>query len=144
MVYSGKYSSVHDTIFVIRGGNIEKMRIFEELKAKNESLYSPFPYSDTYKIQDDFKNELSEDDCLTGDLNTYWMNIAGSLSYVLKGSVKRIPQGQKDWLHLSFFDIFHQYRFLEEKIADYPTFNEEYMNHEKVRKLLLDYLSVNM
>ncbi|MDQ0242792.1 hypothetical protein J2S09_000328 [Bacillus fengqiuensis] len=123
--------------------NIDKMRIYEELKAIKESLYNPFPYSDTDKIQDDFNKEFSEDDCLTGDLNTYWMNIAGSLSYVLSGSSKRIPQGQIDWLHLSFFDIFHQYRFLKEKMADYPTFYEEYMNHEKVRRLLLDYLSYN-
>lgn len=40
-------------------------------------------------------------------------------------------------------DIFHQYRFLEEKMADYPTFYEEYMKNEKARKLLLDYLSFN-
>ncbi|HWO97408.1 MAG TPA: YxiJ family protein [Bacillus sp. (in: firmicutes)] len=119
------------------------MRIYEELEALKESLYNPFPYDDTDKMQDDFNKELSENDCLTGDLNTYWMNIAGSLSYVLNGGSKRIPQGQIDWLHLSFFDIFHQYRFLEEKITDYPTFYGEYINYEKIRKLLLDYLSCN-
>ena len=120
---------------------IDKMEIYEELKSLKESLYNPFPYRDTDKIQEDFIKELSEEDCLTGDLNTYWMNIAGSLSYVLKGNSKGIPKGQIEWLHLSFFDIFHQYRFLEEKMANYPTFYEEYLKNEKARKLLLDYLS---
>lgn len=123
--------------------NIDKLKIYEELKNLKASLYNPFPYRDTDKIQEDFNKELSKEDCLTGDLNTYWMNIVGSLSYVLRGNSKRIPQGQLEWLHLSFFDIFHQYRFLEEKVADYPTFYEEYMNNEKARKLLLDYLSFN-
>ncbi|WP_231507667.1 YxiJ-like family protein [Bacillus sp. UNC41MFS5] len=119
------------------------MKIYEELKTLKESLYNPFPYKDTDKIQEDFYKELSEEDCLTGDLNTFWMNIAGSLIYVLRGNSKRIPQGQIEWLHFSFFDIFHQYRFLEEKMADYPTFYEEYRYNEKARKLLLDYLSFN-
>lgn len=120
---------------------IDKMEIYEELKSLKESLYNPFPYRDTDKIQEDFIKELPEEDCLTADLNAYWMNIAGSLSYVLKGNSKGIPKGQIEWLDLSFFDIFHQYRFLEEKMAEYPTFNEVYMNYEKARKLILDYLS---
>lgn len=105
----------------------------------NEKLYSPFPYRDTGQIQEDF--DISEEDCLNGDLNSYWMNIVGSLSYVLRGNLKKIPNGQIDRLHLSFYDIFPQYRFLEEKMAAYPIFYQEYKNHEKARKLLLDYLS---
>jgi hypothetical protein len=123
--------------------SIDKLQIYEELKTIKESLYNPFPYTDTDKIQKDFNKEFAEEDCLTGDLNTYWMNIAGSLSYVLKGNSKSIPKGQLEWLHLSFFNIFQQYRFLEEKIANYPILYEEYMNNEKARKLLLDYLSSN-
>jgi hypothetical protein len=123
--------------------NIDKVRIYDELKAIKESIEKPFPYGDTYKIQEDYNKELSEDDTLTADLNTYWMNIAGSPSYVLKGIPNKIPQGQIDWLRLSFFDIFQQYRFFEDKIADYPSFYEEYKNNEKARKLLLDYLSYN-
>lgn len=110
--------------------------------ARNNSLYNPFPYDDTKKIQIDFKEELSDDDCLTGDLNTYWMNIAGCLSYVLNGNEKSIPQRQLEWLRLTFFNIFIQYKFLEGKITEYPTFLEEYLNYEKVRTLLLCYLSL--
>lgn len=113
------------------------------MKAIKESLEKPFPYEDTYRILQDFRKQLSEDDILTADLDTYWMNIAGSLSYVLKGIQDKLPQGQRDWLCLSFFDIFQQYRLLEEKIADYPSLHEEYMNYEKTRKLLLDYLSTS-
>lgn len=121
--------------------NIDKARIYEQLKILEKTLHSSFPYDDTDKIQNDFNKKLSEENCLTGDLNSYWMNIDGSLSYILRG--RSIPEGQIDWLHSSFFDIFHQYRFLEEKMADYPTFYEEYTHFEKVRNLLLDYLSYN-
>lgn len=121
------------------GISIDKLKIYEELKSLNEKLYSPFPYRDTGQIQEDFF--IFEDDCLNGDLNSYWMNIVGSLSYVLRGNSKKIPKGQIDRLHLSFYDIFQQYRFLEEKMDAYPIFYQEYKNHEKARKLLLDYLS---
>lgn len=120
--------------------NIEKLRIYEELKALKESLEKPFPYEDIYRIHDDFQKEFAKDDILTADLNTYWMNILGSLSYVLKGIPNKIPQGQRNWLQLSFFGIFQQYRFFEDVIAEYPSFYEEYIYYEKARKLLLDFL----
>ncbi|MFJ7936329.1 YxiJ family protein [Sporosarcina sp. NPDC096371] len=122
---------------------IDKMEVLGELKIVKESLYTTFPYRATDKIQEDFIKELTEEDCLTGDLNTYWMNIAGSLSYVLRGNSKEIPHGQIEWLHLSFFDIFPQYRFLEGRAAEYPTFYEVYLNNEKARKLIIDYLYIN-
>ena len=71
------------------------------------------------------------------------MNIAESLSYALHGDSKGIPQSQIEWHHLTFFDIFHQYSFLEEKVSSYPTFYKEYMNYEIARKLLLNYLSAD-
>lgn len=122
---------------------IEKELIYKELQAIKESLHLPFPYSDIFKIQDDFIKEINPDDILPADLNTYWMNIAGSLSYVLRGKSKAIPQGQIDWLQLTFYDIFHQYCFLQERMINYPTFYEQYMSYEKARKLLVDYLSYN-
>lgn len=55
-------------------------------KLRNIELEYPFPYRDTDKIQDDFQShfkELEEDeDSLVGDFNTYYMNIAGTRSYV--------------------------------------------------------------
>jgi hypothetical protein len=59
------------------------------LLALKKSLYNSFPYEDTDKIQIDYKEELSDDDSLTGDLNTYWMNIAGCLSYVINGNEEK-------------------------------------------------------
>ena len=120
---------------------IEKEHIFKELQAIKESLYTPFPYSDIYKINHDFIEEINPDDILTADLNTYWMNIVGSLSYVLRGKSKAIPQRQIDWLQLTFYEIFHQYYFLQESMIDYPIFYEQYMNYEKARMLLVEYLS---
>ena len=119
---------------------IEKELIYKELLAIKESLHTPFPYSDIYKMQHDFIKELNPDDILTADLSTYWANIAGSLGYVERRKSQAIPQGQIDWLQLTFYDIFHQYYFLQESMINYPTFYAEYRNHEKARELLVDYL----
>ncbi|MFP7737258.1 YxiJ family protein [Priestia aryabhattai] len=84
--------------------------------------------------------KFREDDILTADLDSYWANIAGSLSYVLKGKTKKIPQNQINELKLTFFEVFPQYSFLEKEIFSYPTFYEEYKIHEKTRELTLSYL----
>ncbi|MEH7610643.1 YxiJ family protein, partial [Gottfriedia acidiceleris] len=84
--------------------------ILKQLNVIKYKLDNPFPYRDTDKIQDDFRKEflnLSEDDdCLTGDFNTYCMNIAGTLSYVLSGNTNKIPKYQIEFLHKSFFEFF--------------------------------------
>ncbi|ALC89150.1 hypothetical protein AM500_04605 [Bacillus sp. FJAT-18017] len=111
----------------------------------NNELGNPFPYSDIYKVLEDFKNEflsLSEDeDFLIGDFNTYCMNIAGTLSYVLGGKINKIPQGQIEMLKESFFDFYKQYKFLEEKVENYNEFFQEYKNFERARRLLLTLFS---
>lgn len=103
-------------------------------------LLKPFPYKDTSKLHADFKEHFLEDDCINGDLNTYWMTISGSLSYILRGYPKEVPQDQIEWLGKSFFDRFKQYRFLEPHIPNYPVFYEEYCIHEKARIVILCYL----
>ncbi|WP_242691207.1 YxiJ-like family protein [Cytobacillus praedii] len=103
-------------------------------------LLTPFPYNDTSKLRADFKEHFLEDDCINGDLNTYWMTISGSLSYILRGYPKEDPQSQIEWLGWSFFDRYKQYRFLEPHIHNYPVFYEEYCNHEKARIVILCYL----
>lgn len=120
---------------------IEKELIYKELQVIKDSLHIPFPYSDIYKIQEDFIKEINPNDILTADLSAYWANIAGSLGYIERGKSEAIPQGQIEWLQLTFYDIFHQYYFLQESMINYPTFYAEYMNHEKARELLVDYLS---
>ncbi|MFE3892669.1 YxiJ family protein [Priestia sp. YIM B13446] len=120
--------------------NIRKLVIFDELKKLNNDLHHPFPYEDIRKIQDKFSGELHEDDLLTADFNSYWMNIAGSLSYILKGKTKKIPQHQIDQLKLTFFEVFPQYTFLEKEISTYPNLYEEYKIYEKARELMLSYL----
>jgi len=122
---------------------IEKELIYKELQGIKDSLYTPFPYSDINKIKHDFIKKLNPDDILTADLNTYWMNIAGSLSYVLRGKSKVIPQGQIDWLQLTFYDIFHQYYFLQESMIHYQVFYDQYRSYEKARMLLVEYLPDN-
>ncbi|MFC5733424.1 YxiJ family protein [Cytobacillus gottheilii] len=122
--------------------------IERQLVLINEKLQKPFPYRDTDKIQEDYSNafsKLSDDDnWLTADFNTYCMNIAGSLSYVLIGKSNIIPKGQIEMLRFSFFEFFKQYRFFEDNITQYDGFYQEYMDFEKARKLLLQYLSTYM
>jgi len=68
------------------------------------------------------------------------MNIAGSLSYILKGKTKEIPQNQIDELKLTFFEVFPPYSFLEKEISTYPSLYKEYRVYEKVREHMLSYL----
>lgn len=122
--------------------------IERQLVLINEKLQKPFPYRDTDKIQEDYSNvfsKLSDDDnWLTADFNTYCMNIAGTLSYVLIGKSNKIPKGQIEMLRFSFFEFFKQYRFFEDNITQYDGFYQEYMDFEMARKLLLQYLSIYM
>lgn len=122
--------------------------IERQLVLINEKLQKPFPYRDTDKIQEDYSNvfsKLSDDDnWLTADFNTYCMNIAGTLSYVLIGKSNKIPKGQIEMLRFSFFEFFKQYRFFEDNITQYDGFYQEYMDFEMARKLLLQYLSTYM
>ncbi|GAB1780064.1 hypothetical protein PMEGAS67_55410 [Priestia megaterium] len=120
--------------------NISKLSVFDELKQLNSELHHPFPYDDIYKIQNKFNKEFQEDDILTGDLDSYWANIAGSLSYILKGKTKKIPLNQINELKLTFFEAFPQYSFLESEIFNYITLYHEYKIYEKVRKLMLEYI----
>ncbi|MGJ7910464.1 YxiJ family protein [Neobacillus sp. LXY-1] len=109
------------------------------LKLKKK-LTKPYPSRDTDKIQNDFRSFFSEDDCINGDLNTYWMNIVASSTTISKGKFKEITNKQIKLMEQSFFDYFKQYKFLESHINNYPIFYEEYLNHEKARMLTLYYL----
>ncbi|MGE6401610.1 YxiJ-like family protein [Bacillus cereus] len=115
--------------------------IFNELQKMHSPLYKPFPNCDIRKIRKDYKNMFTEDDCISSDLNYYWMHIAGPLSYVLNKNEEKITFQQLRWLRISFFEWFPQYRFLETEIVKYPILHRDFMNYEKARKLLLYYLT---
>jgi len=120
--------------------NIDKMKLLNDLRQLKVELYHPFPHDDVDKIQNEFNEKFREDDILTADLDSYWANIAGSLSYFLNGKAKKIPQNQINELKLTFFEVFPQYSFLEKEIFSYPNFYEEYKIYEKARGLMLSYL----
>ena len=120
--------------------NIDKMKLINDLKQLEVELYHPFPHAEVDKMKNEFNEKFREDDVLTADLDSYWANIAGILSYVLKGKTKKIPQHQLNELTLTFFEVFPQYSFLEKEIFRYPTFYEEYKIYEKTRLLMLNYL----
>jgi hypothetical protein len=117
--------------------------VFQQLKSIQ--LDNPFPYRDTDKIQDDFSSEFlkltDDENSLVGDFNAYCMNVAGTLSYVLAGKEEELPQRQLEQLQLSFFELFRQYKFMEDEIIGYAEFSQEYKNFEEARRLLLKYLS---
>jgi len=120
--------------------DIDKMNLINDLKQLEVELYRSFPHDEVDKMKNEFNEKFREDDVLTADLDSYWANIAGSLSCVLKGKTKKIPQHQINELRLTFFEVFPQYSFLEKEIFRYPTFYEEYKIYEKTRLLMLNYL----
>ncbi|MCU5276422.1 YxiJ family protein [Bacillus bombysepticus] len=89
--------------------------MFNELQNMPSPLYKPFPNCDIRKIRKDFNNTFTEDDCISADLNYYWMHTAGTLSYVLNNN--------------------------EQEIMNYPILYRDFINYEKTRKLLLYYLT---
>jgi hypothetical protein len=115
--------------------------ILKQLTEIINELHKPFPYTDTDKIQEDFRTEFNNlskrEDSLTADFNTYCINIAGPLSYVLARKTNKIPQEKMEMLHKTFFDIYKQYQFLEDNIEIYNDFSQELENFEQTRKLLL-------
>ncbi|CCF14319.1 putative uncharacterized protein [Brevibacillus laterosporus GI-9] len=122
----------------------------EEILAKISYLYkfqlvNPFPYEDTRRIKIDFERDfvLLQDESLNADFNDYCTVIVGSTSYILKGNVANIPKKQVELLNEGFFQRFPQYSFIETSLKNYPDFQNEYNNHEQLRKLILDYLHSN-
>ncbi|MEK7016368.1 YxiJ-like family protein [Bacillus sp. FSL R9-9410] len=115
--------------------------IFNELQKMHSPLYKPFPNCDILKIRKDYKNIFTEDDCISSDLNYYWMHTAATLNSVLNKKEKNISFQQIQWLRKSFFEWFPQYRFIETEIVKYPILYRDFINYEKARKLLLYYLT---
>jgi hypothetical protein len=124
---------------------MDKSKIEIELaKMYQKVLLHPFPYEDTRRIQKDFKHQfslLSEPLDFNPDFNTYCTTIAGSISYVIDGKANRLPPQRAKLLLFNFFERFPVYKFLENSVSAYPTFNDEYTSFEKARKLLLEYLN---
>jgi len=119
----------------------------EEIRKKISSLYNfqlvnPFPYEDTSRMKIDFESdfEVLEEESLNADFNDYCALINGTTSYILNGNVANIPERQIKLLNESFFQRFPQFSFIEAKLENYPDFQNEYINHEELRKLILDYL----
>ncbi|MCH4565947.1 YxiJ-like family protein [Bacillus sp. ES1-5] len=118
-----------------------KKVIFNELQKMHSPLYKPFPNCDIQKIRKEYQDMFTEDDCISADLNYYWMHTTATLSSVLNGNEQNITFQQIKWLRKSFFEWFPQYHFLETEIIKYPILYRDFINYEKVRKLLLYYLT---
>lgn len=120
-------------------------KILENLNKIKKSFNNPFPYSDTEKIQKDFKEQFNKinEFSFNADFNQFCMQIAGVLSYLSNGNEKDISKKQLDQLNNNFFETFSRYNFLQEEIKNYPNLYKEYVNYEKVRILLLEYFKIN-
>ncbi|MFK4468394.1 YxiJ-like family protein [Bacillus sp. RC252] len=115
--------------------------IFNELQKMHSPLFKPFPSRATGKLQRDLKSKFTDEDCINADLNYYWMHTAATLNSVLNENEENITFQQIKWLRKSFFEWFPQYCFLETEIVKYPILYRDFMNYEKVRKLLRYYLT---
>ena len=120
--------------------------ILKRLTGMKAELRKPFPTEDIKKIGEDFRIEfltLPGEIDFYEDFRYYCVNIAETLSYVLSDKINQIPQGQVDMLYKSFFKYYDQYEFLEDHIANYNDFFQDYKTFEKARKWLLQLLSNN-
>lgn len=122
---------------------MNKEEILSQISDMKKFRENPFPYEGTSKIKIDFERDfgLLEDESLNADFNDYCTVIVGTMSYILKGNINKIPIRQIDLLKKGFFERFPKYNFFESKLPKYPDFENEYNNHEKIRKLILDYLN---
>ncbi|AFC29096.1 hypothetical protein PM3016_2208 [Paenibacillus mucilaginosus 3016] len=115
-------------------------------KLKKMNIATPFPSRDISKMMVDFRHDFQklggQAICFNADFAEYCMVIAGTLSYVLTGKSNEIPQIQIDYIKLSFFTWYPQYKFIEGRMSEYKEFNRRYENNEEVRMLLLEFLSV--
>ncbi|RJE91287.1 hypothetical protein D3P07_04330 [Paenibacillus sp. 1011MAR3C5] len=92
-------------------------------------------------MREDFKEDFSQtDDSFSADFNDYCSVIAGTITYIINNNVGGIPERQVVLLHKGFFERFEHYSFLEEKLIHYSLLFNEYLSHEKTRKLILDFL----
>lgn len=122
----------------------EMKKIKEHIfRIRAEDIY-PFPYENLRELQDTLHDEFVKNapkECITGDLNTYWMYIAGLASggvdSRLADSLERYKM--KTWLEKSFYDWFPKYRFLERyDLSDYEDLNRDFKLYDKLRLLLLE------
>lgn len=122
---------------------MNKEEVLSQISDMHTFMGNPFPYEETSKIKLDFERDfgLLEDESLNADFNDYCTVIVGTMSYILKGKIDKIPSRQIELLRRGFFERFPQYNFFESELANYPDFHNEYNNHEKLRKLILDYLN---
>lgn len=117
--------------------------VMEAAKIHKFIMVNPFPYEETSQIKVDFERDflLLENESLNADFNDYCTVIVGTTSYILKGDVDKIPNRQIELLKKGFFERFPQYNFIESSLNKYPDFQKEYNNHEKLRKLIRDFLN---
>lgn len=120
-----------------------KEEVLLKILDMHKFMNNPFPYESTSKIKLDFERDfrLLEDESLNADFNDHCTVIVGTMSYILNGNIDKIPSRQSELLKKGFFERFPQYNFFESELINYPAFQIEYKNHEKLRKLILDYLN---
>lgn len=123
---------------------MDKEKILSKISDILKSIMgNSFPYEGTSKIKVDFEKDfvMLEDESLNANFNDYCTAIIGTTSYILKGNVDKIPNRQIELLNKGFFERFPQYNFIESSLKKYPDFESEYNNHEKLRKLIREYLN---
>lgn len=122
---------------------MDKEKVLSLISEENNLIMAnPFPYEGTRKIKVDFERDflLLKDENLNADFNDYCTVIVGTTSYIFAGNFDKIPEWQIKLLNKGFFERFPMYNFFESSLDKYPDFQNEYNNHEKLRKLILNYL----
>jgi hypothetical protein len=112
--------------------------LLKELRDLRHSDSKPFPYQGGRRLISEGDENLKD---FIPDLNTYFMDIFGYASWdykILKWLSEKIQKVKKD-LSKSFFEKYHQYAILEQKVTqeNTPDLYDQFMLYESIRQSLL-------
>ncbi|HWJ77571.1 YxiJ-like family protein [Niallia sp. RD1] len=110
----------------------ETLKKLKEFKILLNSL--EFPSEDLIKMEDELIED-NEETSLTGDFDSYWSLVSGSLDYIMNN--KKIPHKQKRLLDKDFFVHFPCYSNLKKQYHLFSDFKGCLKTLEDIRQLLL-------
>jgi len=106
------------------------------------SLDNPFPAKGINKIEDKYAGELTEEDLISADFNSYWASIAGVIGCVINGRISGYSQEVRETLQTSFFELHTAYNCFKRTLEDFDDVYREFLIFEKAKMLGLIYISL--
>lgn len=126
----------------MKENNIERLKTMYETELLSSS---PFPYEDIRLAKRELKElqKIEEEECISGDLNHFFMFIAGTASKMIDDPTCKIESDIIEFLENNFFENYPVYTFLQVHLEKYENLKRKMMIYDKVRFLILDILRSN-